>query len=172
MFTREKGRLHLGVAGILMFLLYLLQYCGFIPSHGAAPVILLPALIICAMFLGEWYGAILGLVTGIFMDAVSVDSLCFNTVSLLLLGCAAGLLIRLLLNNTVLTSILLCGGASLLYVSARWLFFFLIQHPETAAYHYTHYSLPSALITTLLSIPLYFIIRKMMKLVDGHYENR
>ena len=172
MFTREKGRLHLLAAGTLMLVLYLLQYCGFLPAHGAAPVLLLPALIICAMFLGEWYGAILGLITGIFIDAVSVDAFCFNTVAMLLLGCAAGLFIHLLLNNTALSALLLCGGCTLVYVSARWVFFFFIQHPENAVYHYTHYSLPSVLITLLLSIPLYFIIRKMMKLVDGHYENR
>lgn len=170
MFTREKGRLHLCLAAILLFLLYILQYGGFFPASGAAPILLLPALIISAMYLGEWRGAFLGLFTGVFMDAVSADSFCFNTVSLFLIGCACGLLIRLLLNNTAISAMILCGGFTFLYISARWIAFYTVRGFDGAQYHFIHYCLPSFFITFLLSIPLYFIIRKMMRIADNHYN--
>lgn len=171
MFLQKKSRLHYAVGAVLIFLLYILQYCGFLPIHGASPILVLPALIISSMFLGEWCGAVMGLITGIFVDAVSGDALCFNSVSLLLIGCAAGLIIHLLLNNNLFSSIILNLVFTFLYVNARWIAFYLVRGFDNAKYHYINYSLPSFFITVILSVPLYFIIRKMMKTADTRLDS-
>lgn len=171
MSSHEKGALHYVSAGILIFLLYIIQYCGFFGSYGGAAVLTLPAVIISAMFLGEWGGALIGLVTGIFMDAVSVDSFCFNTVSLFIIGCLSGLIIHYLLNNTAVASMMICTGAIFIYTLARWCIFYLVGNSGGAKYHFIHFSVPSFIITLMLSLPLYFIIRKMMKIADSHYNS-
>ena len=168
-FEKKRNIAHFAIFGITLFVFYIIQYGGFMPaSRGFTPInLLVPTVIIAGVFLGEWAGAMFGLICGVFMDAVSSDVPCFNTVALMVLGCAAGLMINYMLNNTAISALMLCFGAMLIYETARFFFAHIINGFEGTAPHYFRVSVFSILITTLISLPLYFLIRKLFRIADA-----
>lgn len=156
------------VSGITLFLLYIIQYCGILPRiGGAAPFfLLLPAVVFAGMFMGEWNGAIFGLIAGIFTDAVSSSASGFNTLVFFIIGCVAGLFITYLFNNTAIAAILLTGASAFIYETSKFLIRYIVHGYENAAYHYTRYSLVAFVCTTLIAIPMYFIFKKLMKIAN------
>ena len=168
-FEKKRNTAHFTIFGVMLLVFYIIQYGGFMPSsRGFTPInLLVPTVIIAGIFLGEWAGAMYGLICGIFMDAVSGDVPCFNTIALIILGCAAGLMINYMLNNTALSALIICAGAMLIYESTRFFFSYVIKGFEGTTSHYFRISVFSVLITTLISLPLYFFIRKLFRMADA-----
>ncbi|MGI6269600.1 MAG: rod shape-determining protein MreD [Candidatus Howiella sp.] len=165
-FDNPKHTRSLAFCGVFLFLLFTLQYSGHLPRlHGAAPFnLMLPAVVFAGMFFGPWEGALIGLAAGIFSDAISAGATGFNTIAFFLIGCAAGLFIQHLFNNTAVAAVLLSAGASLLFETARYLFTYIVIGYANTGFYYTRYSLASAFLTTLLAIPIYFLFKKLMKI--------
>lgn len=161
----HNRRRRLITIGVVAFILFLIQYSGLLPelNHASPFNLLLPIVIFAGMYLGEWGGAVCGLIIGIFADAVSADVTCFNTVIYMIIGCVSGLFITYLFNNTAVAATFLSLIFSFLFETARFIMYYTMTGFETAAYHYTKYSLVSALFTFLLSIPMYFVFKKLMK---------
>lgn len=155
----------LAFCSVLLFFLFTLQYSGHLPRlNGATPFnLLLPAVVFAGMFFGPWQGAMIGLVTGIFADAISAGATGFNTIAFFLIGCICGLFIQHLLNNTVVAALLLSAGSALLFETGRYLFSYIIIGYENTAFYYLRYSLVSAALTTLIALPIYFLFKKLMK---------
>ncbi len=166
--TKKHSYLHYTVLGVLFLFLFLIQYTGlFPPVYGARPLLLVSATIAAAMFLRQWAGAVFGLVAGMLMDAVVGGAGCFNTVVLLIFGCVSGLLITCLFNNTLGVSFLFQAGLLLLYVTLRWLIYYLLPGYDDAGYLFLKYGLGEFVYTFVLSIPLYLLIRRLLRQVQA-----
>lgn len=166
--SKSRTYLHFTALGVLFLILYLLQYAGvFPPIGGVRPLLLVSAVIAAAMFLRQWGGAVFGCAAGLFMDAVTSGASSFNTLVLLLIGCACGLLITCLFNNTLGVGFLLQAGFLALYVLLRWLFFYVLPGYDNAAHILLQYGLGEFFYTLVLSVPLYLLIRRLMRQVHS-----
>ena len=83
---------------------------------------LIPLTVCIAMYAGPVGGAAAGIAGGFLWDLYSDRLLGFNALLLLAVGCACGLLVRLLLRNNLLSALLLVGGALLFQGLADWFF--------------------------------------------------
>ena len=150
---------------VLLLLIYVFEYS----SNVASPVgkgsvsVLLPAVLVSGIMFKEWAGAFYGLGVGIAIDSVASNSYIFNTIALFVLCCVLGLLIkRIFINNTLSAIILLVAGI-FTYYFLQWLVCHLMGgNPEASAY-LTVISLPSAIYTSLVGIPMYFVIRTVYR---------
>lgn len=164
--TKSRTYLHYTALGVLFLLLYLIQYLGLFPAIGGArPLLVVTAVISGAMFLRQWGGAVFGCVAGMFLDAVTSRANCFNTVALLVFGCVVGLLITCFFNNTLGVNFILQAGFLFLYVLLRWFFFYFTAGYDNAGYLFVKYGLGDFVYTLVLSIPLYLLIRRLMRQV-------
>ena len=165
--SKERTYLHFTALGVLFLVLFLLQGVGLFPSIGGArPLLLVSAVISASLFLRQWGGAVFGCAAGLFLDASSSGAGCFHTLTLLVIGCVCGLLITNLLNNTLAVNFLLQAGFLFLYVVLRWLFFYVFPGGYDDVGHiFLKYGLGDFLYTFVLSIPLYLLIRRLMRQV-------
>lgn len=150
---------------MLLLLLFLLGYSPAFPAPvgRASASLVIPATLAAGILFKEWAGALYGFTVGIAMDTACADSFCFNTLALFLLCCASGLLItRVFINNGVSTSIILVADI-LVYFVAKWLFLRVFTGaPDCIAYLFK-ITLPSAALTALLGLPLFFAIRAVAR---------
>lgn len=162
---KTKNYLHYTALALFFIVLFLLQYAdGVLPRiGGAVPVLLVPAVICAAMFVREWAGAAFGLAAGIFMDLSTPGATCFHAVTLMLMGCAAGLLITCVFNNNLLAALAFNLVFIFLFVTAKWFFLYYMAEYDSPGLYFIKYSLPDGLYTWVLSIPMYLLIRRIMK---------
>ncbi len=149
------------VFGGLFLVFYFLQYTGLLPTIGglaAAPLV--PLVVLVALQYREWQGALVGLVAGCLMDVMGAGSACFNTLSLFLLGCLAGILVKYYVNNHTLSAVALLVLFSLLYFVAKWLVFYV---GHISAGRLFLWSLGSAAYTAALGILIYFVLRLIFR---------
>ncbi len=138
------------IGGIVFFLIYIIQYSDiWNKDRMGFPQLMLSASILCGMFWGEKVGAIFGFFIGSFLDAVAFDSICFNTIFMLLCGYISGILVEKFVNNNFRASLLLSFAWTLIYYFCRWCSLGLkLSLLETSLIH-------SAFLTILYFIPMY-----------------
>ncbi len=136
---------------VIFFVFYILTYTDILKLNigNAAPQLLVSAVVAVAFFYGEWTGFIVGMVAGVFADAVAAGTVCFNMITLMLIGLTVGLLINRYLNKNIFSAIILCASASLIYFFAHWLVFFVFNSFQGAWQYFLCYSLPSAVYSTV-----------------------
>lgn len=162
---RRKNLLH-GLCYIaIIFVLYIVSYTDIVSLKigNASPMPLIAPIIAAGIFYGEWIGFAAGLITGIFVDAVSSQSDCFNTLILLFIGCAAGILIKYYLNNNILSACCLSVGACALY----FILYFIISNFTESRQGFQYllfYALPSAVYSAVFIIPCYYLGKLIKKI--------
>lgn len=163
--SKSRNYVHYAVLGLLCLVLFLIQYTdGVLPKvGGASAVILVPVVVFAAMFLREWEGAITGLIIGVLMDITTSGSTCFNAVVLMLIGCSAGLLITYVVNNNLLAALVMSIGFTGFYFIIKWVFICILGYTDAPFLYLIKHTLPSVVYTFILSIPLYLIMRRLMK---------
>ena len=170
MVARDKAKNQIGYAvfGLICFVLYFIQYTkGYNLKIGnATAVLLVPIIVIIATFFREWVGALFGLVVGTLMDITTSGSTCFNAIALMLIGCASGLLITYLFNNNLLSAFFLDFMFVFIYFLSKWLFLQFFAGKADAVQYLLKYSLPSAFLTFIVGIPIYIIMRYIMKIIN------
>lgn len=155
---------------LLMFAAFILQFT-IIPKTGiSVPVYFLIPLTVCtAMFEKEFSGLLFGLLSGALWDLASPVTDGFLALAFAFFGCLTGLLTHYLLRNTLLSAIILNITAVLLYTVILQVYFIesfsLDLLSETLR---EHFLLP-LLITLILTVPIYFLIRSAAK--KFHTEN-
>lgn len=132
---------------------------------GASPLLLVPLTVCIAMYVGPIGGAAAGIASGLLWDLYSDRLLGFNALLLLLLGCACGLLVRLLLRNNLLSALLLVGGALLFQGLADWFFNILLLGRDSPLYVLLYMTLPDLLYSLVLSPLIYALITGMARLL-------
>jgi len=162
--TKEAAYLRYILAVIVLFLIFILQYSGLAPlSPGRVTgLLLVPAVVYCAMFMGEWGGAMTGLFIGICMDCVMPAAVCFNALLLLSIGCISGLLTHYVMHRNIYSAVLMAISSTAIYFFLNWLVFYAFTI-ESAGYILWHYKLPSMFYTTLISLPLYYLFSLILK---------
>ena len=159
--TRIKKISAYTLFGGLFLLFYFLQYTRLLPVFGhiaAAPFV--PLTVLVALQFKEWPAALFGLVGGSLMDVMGTESACFYTITLFLLGCMAGLLVKYYVNSHLLSALALIALFSLLFFAVKWATFY-VGHPQAG--NLLLWSLGSALYTTAVGVVIYFVLRLVFR---------
>lgn len=131
---------------------------------NAVPVMSVAAVVTVAFYYGEWWGFTAGILSGIFADAVTSGSYCFNAVMLLLIGLCSGILLRKYLNRNIFSALTLSGVANGIYFLISGMFFLANNGAFQGAEYLLLHSLPSAVYSALFIIPFYFIGKLIKKI--------
>ena len=134
---------------------------------GGRPLLLVPLTAAVAMFAGPVAGAAAGVAAGVFWGLYSDALFGFHALLLLVIGCAVGLFVRLLLRNNWLSAALLCGGAVVTYTLLDWLCNYLLPLREGLFLLLWHTVLPNMVYTLILSVPIYGVVRGVTKLLNN-----
>ena len=147
------GILALGIVGLNI----IQNTSGFFPEpFGVRAFLLIPAVVCIGMFEKEIAGAVFGIFAGALWDVYTPRGDGYNAFVLMALAVAAGLLIRYLMRNHMLTAFILCISANLLYVGFYVLFFITAQGLGDPLYLLIRYYLPAAGYTSLFT-PLFYL---------------
>lgn len=161
--TVETDVLRYVGTGVIIFLIFILQYSGLAPLtlFGMTAMLVVPSVLFCAMYMSEFAGAMFGLVFGVCLDAVSMHTVCFNAVFLLGVGCFASALSKHLFHRNMFSALLMSAAVNLAYFLLKWLIFTAFS-VQGAVVLLVGHSLPSAVYTTVISYPLYFLFNKLL----------
>ncbi|MBQ6816506.1 MAG: hypothetical protein IJP26_04675 [Clostridia bacterium] len=141
---------------IMFIIMYFLTYTSVLPLKigNSAPMPLIAGVVAVAFFYGEWLGFTAGLITGIFADAVAANTVCFNMVTLMLIGVAVGLLVNKYLNKNIYSALLLAAVSAMAYFFVHWLIFNAASGGNVIT-HFLLYYFPSAIYSALFIFPAY-----------------
>lgn len=153
--------------GLLILITFLVQTAPhLIPSiAGAKPLLLIPVAIAIAMMEGPIGGAAAGIAAGLLWDLYADRLFGFNALILLVLCCASGLLVRLLIRNNLLSAMLLFSGALLIQGVADWFFYYVLWMREEPLYVLLHMTLPDMAYTLVLAPALYGLTLLVAKIL-------
>lgn len=156
-----RGYLATGLIGAgLLFL----QFSGVLPTLGGGyPSLMLAFTLYCGMRFGAVPGAVIGALAGVSADVFSAGSPVFNTVTLTIIGCAAGLLFTYLFNANWKAALLATLGACAVYFLAKGL---VIYAPAGDFAGYLAASgIASAVYSAALCFPVYLMMHGVLKAV-------
>lgn len=105
----------------------------------------------------------MGLIVGILMDITTSGVTCFNAVVLMLMGCTAGLIVTYLVNNNLLAALVMSFSCSGIYFLLKWVFALILGSTDAPFLYLLKQIIPSIIYTFVVTIPLYLIIRRIMK---------
>ncbi|MBQ7725686.1 MAG: hypothetical protein IJT66_00920 [Clostridia bacterium] len=169
--TEKKRILLIRFMGILPFFIILIAHYSPLFSlqiGGVSPLSILPLLTAFAMFETLPAAAIMGLFTGICMDSVSSETVCFHAIFLLVAATASSLLSNNLFNKNLQAAAVLSFLLTLIYYLLRWLLFYAFSTVITDRFIYLLYiAFPSVLYTELFIVPFYFLYRYLEKRKGG-----
>lgn len=151
----------------LLFALWQAAPRGFPEIGGGRPLILIPLTTAVAMFTGPVGGAATGAAAGLLWDLNSVRLFGFNGLMLMLIGCGAGLMVRLLLRNNALSAGLLALGGTALQGLADWAVNYLLPNRPGVGLLVVRTLLPNAIYTCVLALPIYGLVRWIAKKTRG-----
>lgn len=116
-----KRRIWLALIVLVTFLLQTTKGFFFAP-FGIHARLLIPATVCVAMFEREFSGLFYGLAAGMMLEAVSPDSVCFNSVMFTLIGFTTGILITYLMRNNLVSALIFTFVFTLVYDTLYCLF--------------------------------------------------
>ena len=169
--TAENDALRSVGAGVILFLIFILQYSGLTPLtlFGMTAMLVVPAVVFCSMFMTEFSGAMFGLVFGVCLDAVSARAVCFNALFLLAVGCLSALFSKHLFHRNLYSALMMSAVTSVLYFVIKWVVFTAFTTDGAWTLLCSH-SLPSAVYTAVVSVPLYFLFSAVFKAGSGEVK--
>lgn len=146
--------------GLLMLATIIVQSLphGLPAIGGVRPVLIVPLVVCTAMYEGPVGGAAAGIAAGLLWDMFSDRLLGFNALLLLIVGCACGLLVRLLIRNNLLAALLLSAAGLLVTGLADWFFNHVMALQKESLFALVHLTLPRALYSFLLTPLLYGLV--------------
>lgn len=151
----------------LFFVFFLFHYSGVYTINilGATPIIPLALLISVCMFQSELTASIIGMVLGIFMDAVANHSSFFYTVTFFIVGFAVSFIVHFFFNKNIRSALALGFIFSVFIYVVRWAFIHIGTDGIVSSIDYLlRYALPSAILTSVFVIPFYLLQNKLNKI--------
>ena len=137
---------------------------GLLPDvFGARMFLLIPLVISIGMCEGAMSGLLYGAAAGCFWDVCSVAPDGFNGLYLAFAGCAAGLLVRFVMRNKLLTEYCICAVTTGLHGILYWLFTVYIPLGDNRFSKLLGFYLPGAVITTAVSFIIYYFVRALSR---------
>ncbi len=136
-----------------------------ISIKGLTPLLILPILTAFSLFNSPLSSALTGLAAGVFMDACSVGSYCFNAIVLMLIGVFVCLLSNNLFNKNIRSAAVLSVISCAFYFILQWLFF----HTDNVSIkdnfiYLLKYALPSVLLSAIFIFPFYYLYKHFDKI--------
>ena len=165
--NKQNSRYLQGVCFIGLFILiHILTFSPFFSLSiiNAVPIMSIAAVITVSFYYGEWMGFTAGLIYGVFADAVTSGSFCFNAVCLLLIGLLSGVALKKYLNRNIFSALALSAAASGVYFLALGLIFTFRSNALQGFEYLLLHCLPSAVYSALFIIPFYFIGKVIKKI--------
>jgi len=146
--------------GLLMVMMVIIQSLphGIPAIGGVRPVLVVPLVVCIAMYEGPIDGAAAGIASGLLWDMFSDRLLGFNALLLLIVGCACGLLVRLLIRNNLLSAFLLVAGGLLVTGFSDWFFNHVMALQKEAGLALVQYTLPRMGYSLLMTPFLYGLV--------------
>lgn len=146
------------IYGVILFLLYIIQISPYrlVDILNVTPELVLPALILIAMYDGEKVGALSALVVGLVYDSSSKVT-GFNTILFIVFTFFTGVLIATQLKRNIISAIVLCSSAVLLQNLLTYFFFFGIAGSGNFILALKTIILPKLIYTLFISAILYYV---------------
>lgn len=155
-----------GVNLLVFSVLFIGHYCfGDLFAIGASkPIAFLAMFTAFSMFHDELPCALTGLAVGICMDGVTGETVCFNSIILILIGVTTSLISKHLFNRNIRSAFVLSLLGNLVYFGTRWLIFYAFDSTVISAFTYLlDYAIPSAVYTAVFIIPFFYLERTFYK---------
>lgn len=130
---------------------------------GAHPVPLIPTVVCIAMFEGPLTGGAVGVGAGLLWAMYTDRLFGFDAILLLIIGCACGLLVQVLIRNNWISALLLNAAVLLAYTLVDWLVRFVLFADEGAFVALYSILLPNTLYTFVLSPVMYQLLYLVAK---------
>ena len=147
---------------LIFFISPLFYYTGILPLSikGITPLLILPILTAFSIFNSPLVSAITGLLCGVFMDANTLDSYCFNAIMLVVLGTFVSVASNNLFNKNIFSAIVLSLITAIFYFVLQWAVFEInnITTKDSLIY-LLKYALPTAVYSAVFIIPFYYLYR-------------
>ena len=138
---------------------YLMQTTpGFLAFFGAKPVFLLPLAVCIAAREGVFPGALWGAAAGLLWDLASGRTGGFFAIQLMAVCFAVGALVALYLRGSAFNLLALCTAAALVLTGTDLLFHYLLHGYSGVGALFLRRSLPTLLLTALVSLPLRWVV--------------
>ncbi len=132
---------------------------GLLPTvFGARVFWLIPLIVSVGMFDGEISGLIFGALGGAFWDVCSTVPDGFCAFYLAFVGCVAGVLVKFVMRNKLLTEYCIASVSVVAFVVFYWLFTVYIPVGDAENRNLLGFYLPSAVVTVLFSFVCYFVV--------------
>lgn len=132
---------------------------------GARPLLLVPVIISIAMFEGPIGGAAAGIAGGLLWDLYADRLFGFSALFLMAIGCACGLLVRLLIRNNLLSAMLLFAGGLLVQGLTDWFFNYVLLMKDDPLFVLVRLMLPDMGYTLVVSPALYGLTLLVAKIL-------
>ncbi len=163
---------HFGILllNILIFILPLFFYYTDVLSltiKNATPLLILPILTSFSLFHSPVVSAFTGMACGIFMDACTLGSYCFNAILLLIIGAFVSVASGNLFNKNIRSAVVLSLITSVFYFVLLWLVFHTGHVNITDNFIYLlKYAMPSALYSAVFILPFYYLFRFLSRRIS------
>lgn len=149
-----------GVYTVLIFLSFLIQCTpGALTFCGVKPLLVFPLCIAIAFFEGEYTSAILAVVGGLLCDFTADTLFGFNSLVMLILTCAAGLMVIYLIRPTIVNVLLVGFGALFIREIVDFIFSYLVWGYEGLPVLFYTRLMPGAIYSAIFT-PLFFLLVK------------
>ena len=149
------------IANVLIFFVVILFHTSQfvdISIKTATPMLLIPLLTAFSIFSGIGTSAVVGFISGAFIDSVAGQTYCFNTIVFMVMGVLVSLVASNLFNKNIFAAAVLSLITSGAYYLLLWICFHSIGVSAQNSLRYLlGYALPSAVYTAVFIFPLYFL---------------
>lgn len=155
---------------LIFFVLILLHYTDktSINFFGITLLLVLPLLTAFSIFHSPIASGITGLLAGIFMDANTAGTYCFNAIILLCLGAAVSVTSNILFNKNIFASVVLSLITCSIYYISHWAVFYTFGETLADCLMYLlKYAAPSALLSAIFIFPFYFLYKYFNKITSN-----
>ncbi len=135
-----------------------------ISIKNATPFLPLPLIAAFACFHSVEKSAVVGLITGICLDSIALNSYCFNAVAFLALGTFVALSGNTLFNKNIRASVAVSIIVCFVYFVFYWLCFMAFGTGiKNSLIYLLQYAVPSAAYSALFIFPFYYLYRFLNK---------
>lgn len=148
---------------VLIAVAAVLQSTGGFSVFGIRILLLLPLTVCIGMFERETFGTAFGVFAGMLWDLNASHGDGFNALSLAFICFSCGLMMTYVMRNNLATALLLGTFFIALRGVSHWLFFTVFDKMDFVGYILLTKYLPEVLLNILLIVPVYYVIRAVMK---------
>lgn len=169
---RIKYFLSLAIYTMVCVFVLLLQSTGIMTlqlGHASA-VLILPMVLYCGFYFGEYAGAVIGLFSGAITDSYSA-TFTYSTVALTVLGFAAGIVMSRLFNRNIAAAAVLNFVASFAYFFTKWVTVYAFSDPKPLFVLF-NFTLPSVIYTAAIGFVVFFAMNPIFRNLPKNSVNR